>query len=64
MRCEECDGTGKVEAIIRLGSRLFRVRAPGRGQTALVVCPECGGSGIAHCCEGIRVQPKATAPGS
>lgn len=21
------------------------------------VCPECGGTGVAHCCEGERVQP-------
>ena len=28
-----------------------------RGQ---LPCPDCGGSGIAHCCEGDQAQPAAT----
>ena len=26
-------------------------------QAALIPCPDCGGSGIAHCCDGICEQP-------
>jgi hypothetical protein len=36
------------------------------GKAALVPCPDCGGSGIAHCCDGICEQPGAAddrAPG-
>jgi len=45
MRCENCQGTGKVrEWWSLMGGELW----------ADVPCPECGGSGIAHCCEGER----------
>lgn len=46
MICEVCLGAGVV---LR---RTFTGESPGR----LVPrpCPECNGSGIAHCCEGIR----------
>jgi DnaJ-class molecular chaperone len=26
--------------------------------TAVVLCPECGGFGRVHCCEGLREQPE------
>jgi hypothetical protein len=43
------------------------VRAGGHASTddrvaepaALIPCPDCGGSGIAHCCDGICEQPNA-----
>lgn len=46
MQCEACLGTG---VILR---RAFTGESPGR----LVPrpCPECNGSGLEHCCEGLR----------
>jgi len=26
-------------------------------QSGLIPCPDCGGTGIAHCCDGICEQP-------
>jgi hypothetical protein len=28
----------------------------------LIPCPDCGGQGIAHCCDGICEQPDTVAP--
>jgi hypothetical protein len=28
----------------------------------LIPCPDCGGHGIAHCCDGICEQPEIIAP--
>ena len=39
MRCDRCHGTGTVPAIY---GQLVRP------------CPDCGGTGITHCCEGER----------
>jgi hypothetical protein len=51
MLCETC----------RLTSRPGFVRAPkqadDRGEDRMIPCPDCGGSGIAHCCDGICEQP-------
>jgi len=47
MRCERCRGDGWL-----------LVPAPTKfGLPEEVPCPECGGSGIAHCCEGDQTQP-------
>ena len=27
------------------------------GKDAMIPCPECGGQGIGHCCDGICEQP-------
>jgi hypothetical protein len=64
MRCERCGGTGQVEAIICRCNHLFHMRAPDGGSTvltisALVTCPDCGGCGIVHCCEGEWAQLEA-----
>ena len=40
MRCEACQGTGFIPYL----ETHIRVPRP---------CEECGGSGIAHCCEGL-----------
>jgi DnaJ-class molecular chaperone len=53
MRCERCQGSDHVVI----------VRATETGewmQTELIAqpCPECNGSGVAHCCEGERPQPE------
>lgn len=29
------------------------------GEVWSLSCPECGGCGITHCCEGLREQPEA-----
>jgi RecJ-like exonuclease len=35
----------------------------GTGQNWLtVICSECGGSGLQHCCEGLREQPEPKEP--
>jgi len=51
MLCETC----------RLTGRPGFVRAPRRADDptdeSIVPCPDCGGSGIAHCCDGICEQP-------
>lgn len=53
MRCETCQGSGKIEGAVRPGDQ-----APTNSlATASLPCPDCGGSGIAHCCEGLREQP-------
>jgi hypothetical protein len=46
-RCQACRGIGLVEMLVR--SWLLDV----------VPCPECGGSGWEHCCEGLREQPSS-----
>jgi hypothetical protein len=45
-RCQGCWGIGLVE-----GPRSWR------SPPNPIVCPDCGGSGIEHCCEGLREQP-------
>ena len=50
MLCETCDG--------RDGPASFA--APGTLQEdrcAMIPCPDCGGQGIAHCCDGACEQP-------
>jgi hypothetical protein len=52
MLCETCRWTGRPGF----------VRASGTSQedhSAMIPCPECGGQGIAHCCDGVCEQPKA-----
>lgn len=70
MRCEACHGeghrlvwhrpTGKDIGHDAQCRRAFqvstRIGSP-RGLPLPVPCDECGGSGIAHCCEGLRAQP-------
>ena len=56
MLCETCRYSGRV-GFVRAG----RTATDGRvdEKAALVPCPDCGGSGIAHCCDGICEQPGA-----
>lgn len=49
MRCEHCRGTG--------------VDPSTTGFILPHSCPDCNGSGIAHCCDGIREQPTQCANG-
>ena len=49
MVCERCHGRGiwvyRVDRITKFPDLNARL------------CPDCGGSGIVHCCEGDREQP-------
>jgi hypothetical protein len=61
MLCETCRYSGRV-GYVRAGGHAStddRVAEP----AALIPCPDCGGSGIAHCCDGICEQPGDRAPG-
>jgi hypothetical protein len=33
-----------------------------RNDSELIPCPDCGGHGIAHCCDGICEQPDPAPP--
>jgi hypothetical protein len=52
MLCETC----------RFSERPGFVRAPRTSESTarpeFVPCPDCGGQGIAHCCDGICEQPQ------
>jgi hypothetical protein len=61
MRCERCHGLGRV--VVNIGAALgapidfggaLRISVDGAGIETL--CPECNGSGIAHCCDGLCAQ--------
>lgn len=41
---------------------ILRGRDPVTGRPARLPCPDCGGCGLAHCCEGERAQPPAPSP--
>ena len=56
MLCETCRHSGRV-GFVRASGDPADERAD--GQTRLIPCPDCGGSGIAHCCDGICEQPNA-----
>jgi DnaJ-class molecular chaperone len=53
MRCDACHGEGKLKQRVSEG--------PGTGAdlpNLELPCPECNGSGFAHCCDGICAQPE------
>ena len=51
MLCETCRWTERP-GFVRVAGRA------GRDDPAdMVPCPDCGGQGIAHCCDGICAQP-------
>lgn len=58
MRCERCHGFGRIA--IPKGA----IRRTPEGGAAFFKhggsepCPDCGGSGVAHCCDGICEQPE------
>jgi DnaJ-class molecular chaperone len=49
MICETCQGKGFVKPSDK-GADVPK--------DAIVPCGECGGTGFAHCCEGLRCQPE------
>jgi hypothetical protein len=57
MLCETCRFTawpGFVRARRREGER---------GECDMIPCPDCGGQGIVHCCDGVCEQPESARPG-
>jgi hypothetical protein len=56
MRCETCDGTGWKDKVHRVNKRLSPQFHWLEHQDFLE-CLDCGGTGVAHCCEGDREQP-------
>ena len=60
MICEACHGTGRrLNPALTVHSTMTGgwVENP-HGLPLLVPCDECGGSGVAHCCDGLRAQPE------
>ena len=54
MRCETCQGRGQVTE--RVDATCEPTPQFHQDQASLP-CPECGGSGITHCCDGLCEQP-------
>lgn len=48
MRCEMCQGTGKLMFAITVFNAGTMYEKPGGWMS----CPDCGGSGAVSCCEG------------
>ena len=53
MLCETCRYSGRVGFVRSSG----HTSSDDRVDERLIPCPDCGGSGIAHCCDGICEQP-------
>ena len=56
MLCDTCRFTERPGFVRR------PPRAGEEDHTVLIPCPECGGTGIAHCCDGICEQPEIAPP--
>lgn len=54
MLCETCRLSGRPGYV--------RAAAPAPDAPDMIPCPDCGGQGIAHCCDGICAQPDAAQP--
>jgi hypothetical protein len=54
MLCETCRWTGRPGFVQRPRTR--------GGDLDMIPCPECGGTGTAHCCDGICAQPEPGPP--
>jgi hypothetical protein len=57
MRCGACYGSGWQDKVIRTKSG-YPIRRD------RWTCQDCGGSGIAHCCDGLRACPDTPVDGS
>ena len=60
MRCEACHGRGAVRVTrvpLVFPCLLDALQVAADGTAIELSCPECDGSGIAHCCDGICAQP-------
>jgi hypothetical protein len=51
MQCDTCKDSGNPGYVVH-------PPADPNGRTFYFVpCPDCGGTGVAHCCDGLRAQP-------
>jgi hypothetical protein len=62
-KCQTCRGTGRIwvssyAVVARLPAIFVHEVTNASYSGEIVVCPDCGGSGIEHCCEGLREQPE------
>lgn len=64
MRCGRCQGAGGIK-VLRPMTRHEAAEMIG-ATTAIdpnwvvsVPCPDCGGSGVSHCCDGLQACPEA-----
>jgi|KBSMisStaDraftv2_1062788.scaffolds.fasta_scaffold498908_2 hypothetical protein len=57
MLCETCRYSGRVGFVRAGGLTSTHTSSDDRVNEPLIPCPDCGGSGIAHCCDGICEQP-------
>lgn len=44
------------------GNTVIPIRDKAGRRVGVLVCPECGGCGLAHCCEGDRCEPAIDNP--
>jgi hypothetical protein len=57
MLCESCRWSGRPGFVRASGHARPDDHIDER--TGLIPCPECGGTGVAHCCDGICEQPRS-----
>jgi DnaJ-class molecular chaperone len=62
MRCQTCHGIGRVFDLSPLARQVRADMTPAeigaQLEAAIKPCPDCGGGGQAHCCDGICAQPE------
>jgi hypothetical protein len=58
-KCQTCQGLGRRYQYFKLRTDTGSVLTPPPlFDVQTVVCSDCGGTGIEHCCEGLREQPE------
>jgi hypothetical protein len=62
MLCETCRWTGRPGFVRAPRPAGIDQGSPGGESHDMIPCPDCGGQGIAHCCDGICEQATATGP--
>jgi hypothetical protein len=65
MLCDTCRWTERPGFVRRVPTAVSPVSAPlpamGGDEAEFIPCPDCGGQGVAHCCEGLCERPEADA---
>jgi hypothetical protein len=56
-KCQTCQGRGTGYVSLPPVQESYPYRYY-YFEVQIVGCPDCGGSGIEHCCEGLREQPE------